>query len=84
MTKIVYCDCGSLVRPARAEAGYSNCIRCAEENPAPKPMGRMVYSGKVGAEIEILDADTYNANKKYFTPNGARSALKNFSKNVCA
>lgn len=76
--------CGCLVKPARAAAGYTTCLKCSEENPAPKPMGRMVYSGKVGAEIEILDADTYNANKKYFTPNGARSALKNFSKSISA
>lgn len=78
------CGCGAVVNPVRVEFGYENCIDCANSNPRPRPMGRMVYDGKVGAEIEILDADTYNANKKYFTPNGARSALKNFSKNICS
>jgi hypothetical protein len=45
----------------------------------------MVYvNGKVGAEIEILSARSWTENKKYFIPNGARSAVKNFSKNVCS
>jgi hypothetical protein len=50
----------------------------------PRPKGRMVYSHKTGAEIEILSAESWEENKKYFTPNGARSALKNFSRNICS
>ena len=84
MTKIVYCDCGSLVRPARVEAGFENCIRCAEENPVARPKGRMVYGHKTGAEIEIMSAEAWEENKKYFIPNGARSCIKNFSRNVCS
>ena len=84
MTKIVYCGCGSLVRPARVEAGYDNCIRCAHENPVEPPKGRMVYSHKCAPEIEIMSAETWRENKDRFCPKGARSAVKNFSKNVSA
>ena len=32
--KIVYCACGSLVRPARVEAGFDNCVEIVlNENP---------------------------------------------------
>ena len=82
--KIVYCNCGSLVVPARSELGLTDCRRCAHENPVEPPKGRMVYDGKVGAQIEIMSADTWRENKDRFCPKGARSAVKNFSKNVCA
>lgn len=45
--------------------------------------GRMVYEGKVGGAIEIHTAQSWKENKKYFFADGARSAVKNFSKNVC-
>jgi len=78
------CGCGNPVHPMRVEFGFSNCIDCANENPVARPKGRMVYGHKTGAEIEIMSAESWEANKKYFMPNGARSALKNFSKNICA
>ena len=42
----------------------------------------MVYLDKCTSMIEIHTADSWNENKKYFTPNGARSVVKNFSKNI--
>ena len=80
--KIVYCLCGSLVRPSRAELGFNDCVRCAHENPVEPPKGRMVYDGKVGAQIEIMSAETWRENKDRFMPKGPRSAVKNFSKNI--
>jgi len=53
-------------------------------NPVEPPKGRMVYDGKVGAQIEIMSAETWRENKGYFIPKGGRSCVKNFSKNVCA
>ncbi|NBW56802.1 hypothetical protein EBR43_03260 [bacterium] len=44
--------------------------------------GRMVYEGKVGGAIEIMTKECWDNNIKYFEPNGARSAVKNFSKNT--
>lgn len=45
--------------------------------------GRMVFAHKTGGEVEIFTAESYQATKKYYQANGARSAVKNFSKNVC-
>jgi hypothetical protein len=44
----------------------------------------MIYTGKVGGEIEIHSAESWKDKKKYYVANGARSAVKNFSKNPCA
>jgi hypothetical protein len=80
----MYCDCGELIEGVRLELNLQTCRSCAFSGPdIERPKGRMVYSNKVGAEIEILSAETWNANKRYFTPSGARSAVKNFSKSIC-
>jgi hypothetical protein len=79
------CGCGSVVESVRAELGLKVCKTCAFSGPdVPRPKGRMVYSGKVGGEIEILSARSWEENKNRFAPHGARSAVKNFSKNVCS
>ena len=80
--KIVYCNCGGLVVPERSKLGLTDCRICAHENPIEPPKGRMVYDGKVGAQIEIMSADTWRENKDRFMPKGPRSAVKNFSKNI--
>jgi hypothetical protein len=46
--------------------------------------GVMIYSGKTAGEIQIMSAELYESQKEYYVPNGARSAVKNFSKSVCA
>ena len=79
------CGCGKIVEPVRAEYGFLNCAACAHSGPdVSKSKGRMVYGHKTGAEIEIMSAESYDTNKKYFTPNGARSAVKNFSRSICS
>jgi hypothetical protein len=45
--------------------------------------GRMTFAHKTGGEVEIFTADSFEATKKYYVANGARSAVKNFSKNTC-
>jgi hypothetical protein len=45
--------------------------------------GRMIYGHKTGGQIEILSKESFDSTKKYYVANGARSAVKNFSKNVC-
>lgn len=80
----MFCGCGNAVESARAELGLKICKACAFAGPdVPRPKGRMVYSGKVGGEIEILSAQTWNENKNRFMPQGVYSAVKNFSKNPC-
>jgi hypothetical protein len=46
--------------------------------------GRMIYGHKTAGQIEIMTKDTFEETKRYYVANGARSAVKNFSKNVCA
>ena len=78
-------NCGREVEKARVEFGFKNCSVCAHSGAdVPRPKGRMVYSHKTGAEIEILSEESWNENKRYFIPNGAHSALKNFSRNICS
>lgn len=79
--------CNSMIEPERLEILPNTpfCAPCANKHNIVKPRkGVMCYDHKTGAEINIMSADTYEKNKLYFTPIGARSAVKNFSKNVCA
>jgi hypothetical protein len=43
----------------------------------------MVYGHKTAGEIQIMNADLFEETRKYYVPNGARSVMKNFSKNIC-
>jgi hypothetical protein len=61
------------------------CSLCAHKHNVVKPrLGRMVYSHKTGAEIQIMSPQSFSETKMYYEPIGARSAVKNFSKNACA
>jgi hypothetical protein len=60
------------------------CSKCANQyNIGKKKKGHMIYGHKTGAEIQIMSAGCFESQKKYWTPNGARSATKNFSKSIC-
>ncbi len=78
------CNCSKPIHPARVAHGFSNCIDCANANPVEPPKGVMIYDHKTGGQLEIHSAESWRINKKYYIPNGARSAVKNFSKNVCS
>lgn len=79
----MYCGCGSVVEEGRQELNLKTCKSCAFSGPdIPRAKGFMSYAHKTGAEIQILTPESWNRNKKYFIPNGARSAVKNFSKNI--
>lgn len=61
------------------------CSACARlYNVGKKKKGHMVWGHKTAAEIQVLSHDCFESQKKYWTPQGARSAVKNFSKHVCA
>jgi len=61
------------------------CGGCARLfNVGKKKKGHMIFGHKTGAEIQVLSAETFESQKKYWTPNGARSAVKNFSKHICS
>ena len=76
--EITWCGCGSLVNPLRVEMGYKICVSCSESIGSRRVKGRMVYGHKTGASIEIMSAESWDRNKKYFVPNGPRSSVKNF------
>ena len=78
------CGCGNRIERARVELNLKRCKACAFSNDVERPKGVMIYSGKVGGEIEIHSADSWKEKKKYYVPNGARSARANFSKSICS
>jgi hypothetical protein len=59
---------------------YQPVVREKERNR----FGRMCYGHKTAGQIEIFTKESFENTKQYYTANGARSAVKNFSKNVCA
>ena len=80
----MFCGCGNMVEPARAELSLKICRACAFTGPdVQRPRGYMSYAHKTGAEIQILSAESWSKQKKYIIPNN-RSAVKNFSRNVCS
>jgi hypothetical protein len=46
--------------------------------------GRMIYGYKTAGSIEVLTKESFQATQKYHVANGARSCVKNFSKNICS
>jgi len=78
------CGCGNKVESARAELNLKRCKECAFSNDVERPKGVMIYSHKTGGQIEIHSADSWKEKRKYYVPNGARSAVKNFSKSICS
>jgi hypothetical protein len=79
------CSCGKDIGTNRAEFGLKSCKACAFSRPdVSKYKGTMNWSHKTAPTIQVMSADCWSSQKKYYTPNGARSAVKNFSKNVCS
>ena len=58
--------------------GYVPTVRETERNR----FGRMCYGHKTAGQIEIFTKESFENTKQYYEANGARSAVKNFSKNV--
>ena len=60
------------------------CATCANKHNFVKPMkGILVFDHKTGGVLQTMSENFYENNKKYFKANGARSVVKNFSKNIC-
>jgi len=73
--------CGNSVPVERIELGYRNCVTCSTAS-YKKPKGVMIWTHKTNPEIQIMSNDCWESQKKYFIPNGPRSAVKNFSKSI--
>ena len=77
--------CSNDIETARVEFGMKTCKTCAFSGPDVKRYkGTMNWSHKTAPTIQVMSSDCWDEQKKYYTPNGARSAVKNFSKHVCA
>lgn len=79
--------CNNAIEPERLEILPTTvaCSACAKKHKLGAPRKAFIaFDHKTGGEIQIVSAQFYEDNKKYFIPNGARSAVKNFSKSVCA
>lgn len=78
------CECGREIESARLELQLSTCKVCAFSGPdVSKYKGAMNWSHKTAPTIQVMTSECWNDQKKYYQPNGARSAVKNFSKNLC-
>jgi hypothetical protein len=79
------CNCGNEIEKARQEFGLKSCKACAfRGNDVARYKGAMNWSHKTAPTIQVMSSECWAEQKKYYTPNGARSAVKNFSKNTCA
>jgi hypothetical protein len=79
--------CTEAIEPERLEILPNTvaCSACANKHKLGVPrLGRMVYSHKTGAEIQIMSQRSFKDTRMYYEPNGARSAVKNFSRSVCS
>jgi hypothetical protein len=67
----------NIVTDARVEAGYDTCMKCAEG--VRRVRGSMVIPHKTGSYLEIMSADYYDENKRFFVSRpGARSLMARF------
>ena len=83
-TNDVKCACGCNVEPARVELGLHRCLACASRSDVSRVRGVMNWAHKTGATIQVMSASCFDSQKKYYQPQGARSAVKNFSKHIAS
>jgi hypothetical protein len=77
--------CSGAIEPERLEILPNTvaCSTCANKHNITKPRKAFtVHSHKTGSEIQIVSADYFEQNKRYFIPVGPRSVIKNFSRNI--
>jgi hypothetical protein len=77
--------CTNAIEPERLEILPNTvmCSVCANKHNITKPrLGRMVFSHKTGAEIQIMSQQSFKETKCYYEPVGPRSVMKNFSRNI--
>ena len=58
------------------------------DEPEPREItknrrGVMIYGHKTAGTLQVTTNESWERNKDYYVARGARSAVKNFSKNIC-
>ena len=78
----MYCKmCASLIEQERLEIvpDTSFCAPCAQKvQPVRAKKAFLSFDHKTGGVLQVMSAEDYDRNRKYFIPNGARSCVKNF------
>lgn len=77
--------CLNIIEPERLNILPNTvfCALCAQKYSNVKPYkGVNIYSHKTGGELQVMTHSHYENTKHYYIPNGARSVMKNFSKNI--
>lgn len=65
------------VSDARIAAGLDTCMKCAQS--VQRVRGNMVIPHKTGSYLEVISADYYAENKRFFIARpGARSLMARF------
>ena len=67
---------------AIARDGRASCVFTGKD--VGKVRGTMIYSHKTAPTLQIMNKEVFDSTRRYYVPNGARSAVKNFSKNLCS
>ena len=77
--------CSNDIEQPRVEFGMKTCKACAfRGRDVTRYKGVMNWSHKTAPVIQVMSSECFDEQKKYYTPQGARSSVKNFSKNLCA
>lgn len=77
--------CSNDIEKPRVEFGMKTCKACAfRGGDVARYKGVMNWTHKTAPTIQVMSSECYNEQKKYYQPQGARSAVKNFSKHLCA
>jgi hypothetical protein len=79
--------CNNSIEPERLSILPNTvaCSTCANKHKLGTPrLGRMVFDHKTGGTLQIMSQELFNNTKMYYEPIGARSCVKNFSRNVTA
>ena len=81
----MHCKCGNLIEKERPNLNLTSCKSCAfTGKDVGKVRGTMIYSHKTAPTLQIMNKEVFDSTRRYYVPNGARSAVKNFSKNLCS
>ena len=81
----MHCKCGNLIEKERSNLNLTSCKSCAfTGKDVGKVRGTMIYSHKTAPTLQIMNKEVFESTCRYYVPNGARSAVKNFSKNLCS
>ena len=76
-------SCNRPISPERRDA-LPDTHFCASCSGVKRVKGDMVFSHKTAPTVQIVPDETFRETRKYYVARGPRSAVKNFSRHICA